>query len=393
MSLYLFRTHGKILLLTALIIGLGPLTIDMYLPAFSQIASDFQVGVDRVELSLAYYFVGLSIGQLIYGPLSDRFGRKTPLLVGLFVYTLASFACSMAPTMTSFIGLRFIQALGGCAGMVISRAVIRDLFDHRESAKAFSLLVLVMGVAPILAPVIGGQITVYFGWKVIFWTLSAIGALAFLLVFFSLSETGGARPDYRLSRAFSMYGPLFHERDFMQNCLSGGLAQAGMFAYITGSPFVLIDFLGVSPDSYGYFFGGNAVGLILASQFNSSLVDRFGPERVLRASIFSVCGFGLFLAIAGAMGAGLPVIATGLFGYMTSLGLIFPNSTAGALAHQAHRAGAASALLGSLQFVLATLSSTSVSLLHAHSAVPMTAIMGLCATLSLTTYWLLRPAR
>lgn len=372
----------RFILILGALSAFGPLSIDMYLPAFPRIAADFGVTVSTVELSLSAFFIGLSLGQLFYGPAADRFGRKPPLLVGLTIYVLASIGCAFAPSIEWLIALRFLQALGSCAGMVISRAVVRDLFDARESARVFSLLLLVMGLAPILAPLFGGWLIGVGSWHGIFAVAAVFAATVAAVVTVGLPETRGPDPDYRWGRVFHVYFDLLRDPGFVRYAVAGGLAQAGLFAYITGSPFVFIELFGIAPRHYGWFFGLNAVGLIGLSQWNGRLLKTTTPERILRWSSPLLAAVGAALAVLGAAGATMIPVLGALFFYMAVMGMIFPNTTALALAMQGHRAGAASALLGALQFVAATTASMVVSASHATSAFPMAATVGACGALS-----------
>lgn len=356
----------------------APLSIDMYLPAFPQIAEDLGVPVQRIELSLATFFIGLSLGQLLYGTATDRFGRKKPLYVGLVIYCVASLLCALSPNAETLIVLRFFQAIGACGGIVIARAAVRDLFDHRESARVFSLLMLVMGIAPILAPLVGGYVTLFLGWKAIFLTVAALGAVCLGAVIGFLPETREPDPNYRIASFFSTYRNIFADRTFLGFVLAGGLAQAGMFAYITGSPFVFIELFGVPAQSYGWIFGANAAGLIALSQLNARLVRGTDPTRVLRTCLSATAVVSVALFAAGYAGAGFRGLAVPIFLYVASLGMILPNATAGALAERAGNAGSASALIGSLQYGIAALASTLVSSLNTGNAVAMTSTIGIC---------------
>ena len=247
-----FRT---ILILGALS-AFGPLAIDFYLPAFPAMAAAFGTDEKHVQMTLASYFLGLSLGQLAYGPVADRFGRRIPLLVGVTLFTLASLACAFAPSLDGLIAARFVQALGGCAGMVISRAVVSDKCDAVGSAKVFSQLMLVMGLAPILAPMLGGLLVNLHGWQSIFIALTAFSALSALAVALGLPESLPAnQPRQPLSGALRQYGRLLADKVFLGHALTGGIAIAGMFAYIAGSPFVFIKLYGVPPEHFGWLFG------------------------------------------------------------------------------------------------------------------------------------------
>ncbi|HEX9927405.1 MAG TPA: Bcr/CflA family multidrug efflux MFS transporter [Pyrinomonadaceae bacterium] len=375
-----------LVVILASLIAFAPLSIDMYLPAFPQIAEDFAVSHGRVELSLATFFVGLSFGQLMYGTAADRFGRKLPLYVGLTIYCLASIICAFAPNIETLIVLRFFQALGGCSGIVIARAIVRDLFEHQESARVFSLLMLVMGVAPILAPLIGGYVAIYFGWRAIFFVLAVFSAFSLLAVYAFLRETKEPNPDVQLSRTFSTYWNIFKDKEFLGFTFAGGLAQAGMFAYITGSPFVFINLFHIPAESYGWIFGLNALGLIAFSQLNGRLLRTYNPNQLLRLSLSAITIFGLFLILGGVFQLGFWAITIPLFLYIASLGMIFPNATAGALAKQQAHAGAASALLGTLQYILAAVSSGLVSYFNNGTTLPMTALIGGCGIASFLVF-------
>lgn len=369
------------LVLLGALIALAPLSIDMYLPSFPAVARTFGVDSGAVQLTLATYFIGVAIGQTIYGPLSDRFGRKPPLYIGLSLYILASVGCALAPSIGALAGWRFVQALGGCAGMVITRAVIRDRCGPTEAAKAFSLLMLVMGLAPILAPLIGGTLITWFSWRMIFAVLAFVALLCLIAVHHGLEETldrSQAHP-LELGRVLRNYGTLLADRHFMAYTLTGGLAMSGMFAYIAGSPFVLIELYHIPASRYGLVFGANALAYISASQLNARLLTRRGMTQILRRSIWLPIGASLAtLAITLLGHPPLLVVLAGLFIYVGSLGFISPNSTAAALQHQGHLAGTASALMGSLQFTLATLAGLGMGLWHAPSSLPLAVAMSVC---------------
>ncbi|TWC40082.1 DHA1 family bicyclomycin/chloramphenicol resistance-like MFS transporter [Pseudomonas sp. SJZ079] len=374
----------RILLILGALSAFGPLAIDFYLPAFPTMAQAFATDVEHVQLSLAAYFIGLAIGQLMYGPLADRFGRRRPLLFGVLLFTLASLACALAPSLQWLIAARFVQALGGCAGMVVTRAVVRDLCDPIASAKVFSQLMLVMGLAPILAPLGGGLLLSSFGWPSIFVCLTLFSALCLLAVALWLPETlatdGHKAP---LRGALGEYTRLFGDWPFLGHALTGGLAVAGMFAYIAGSPFVFIELYGVPAQHYGWLFGSNALGFILMAQVNAWLVARHGPGYWLRRMVwfYLACGAAL-LALAAAQLAELWPLLLPLFGCIASLGVLLPNATACAMAGQGRHAGSASALLGSLQFSIAASAAALVGVLHDGSARPMALVIFGCGLLA-----------
>ncbi|CAH0242870.1 Bicyclomycin resistance protein [Pseudomonas sp. Bi70] len=374
----------RLLLILGSLSAFGPLAIDFYLPSFPALALAFDTDTEHVQLSLASYFAGLAIGQLVYGPLADRFGRRTPLLVGVSLFTLASLACAVAPSLEWLIVARFVQALGGCAGMVISRAVVRDLCDPISSAKVFSQLMLVMGLAPILAPVAGGLLLNAFGWPAIFVCLTLFSAACLVALSLWLPET--LNPSVQpppLSGALREYRRLFGDLPFIGHALTGGLAIAGMFAYIAGSPFVFIELYGVPAEHYGWLFGTNAAGFILAAQVNAWLVSRHGPGYWARRMVwfYLACGTAL-LVLAWIAPQALWPLMVPLFGCIASLGILLPNTSACAMAGQGRHAGSASALMGSLQFTIAASAASMVGVLHDGSAVPMALVISSCGVLA-----------
>lgn len=375
---------------TILILGalsaFGPLAIDFYLPGFPAIALAFGTDEKHVQLTLASYFLGLSIGQLAYGPVADRFGRRIPLLFGVSLFTLASLACAFAPNLEWLIGARFVQALGGCAGMVIARAIVSDKCDAVQSAKVFSQLMLVMGLAPILAPMLGGLLVNLYNWQAIFISLTAFSALASLAVALGLPESMPAtHPRQPLSGALTQYRRLLGDRIFLGHALTGGIVMAGMFAYIAGSPFVFIKLYGVPPEHYGWLFGTNAAGFILSAQLNARLVGKTGPAFMLSRIIWIYLAAALMLlAVAGLHTEQLWPLLVPLFICIASLGCIIPNASACAMSGQWARAGSASALLGCLQFSVAAAAAALVGVLHDGTAVPMALVISLCGVLGVT---------
>ncbi|MBN4664838.1 Bcr/CflA family multidrug efflux MFS transporter [Pandoraea nosoerga] len=381
MSTHYFRTVFVLGILSAI----GSLSIDMYLPALPAIARELNTTDAAAQFTLASFFIGLGLGQLLHGPLADRFGRKRPLYAGLALYTLASAGCALAPNIETLIVCRFVQAVGGCACFVIARAMARDLFDTSTVARVLSRMTLIMGAAPILAPLAGGQLLLFVSWRWIFWGLTAFGALCFAMSVYWLPETRAAARGARnwLATAWHNYGVLLRDREFMGNALAGGVAQAGMFAYITGSPFVFINLYGVDPANYGWLFGINACGIIGGSQINAHLLRTRRPADVLRRTNNLVAILGLLLLCVAALRlGGLPGLMVPLFAFVASLGFSQPNAIAEALNRQHQRAGAASALLGALQFLAAAGAGAAVGLLHARSAVPMAAVIAVCGGLS-----------
>lgn len=368
----------QLLILLGLLTAFAPLTTDMYLPAFSAIAADLRAPMSSVQATVAVFLTGTALGQLIYGPLSDRMGRKLPLYGGLVLYVLASAGCALATHVDELLLMRGLQALGGSAGMVIARAVVSDRFDGPGTAKALSRMMLVMGVAPILAPLMGGQLLDLWGWRAIFWSMTGYGAMCLLLCFKGLPETLPPQRRHAISWGTRLAGfaDLLRHRSFISQALTGGFAMAVMFAYIAGSPFVFIDLYGVAPSQYGWLFGLNAFGLIAGSQWNARLLRRHAPAWVLDRGLKVLVAATVALFVIDAWAP--PVLAwrlVPLFVAVGSLGLIMPNSAALAMAGQGARAGVASSLLGFVQFVTFGVGAAVVSALQDGSARAMTVTM------------------
>jgi DHA1 family bicyclomycin/chloramphenicol resistance-like MFS transporter len=377
----------------ALILGalsaFGPLSIDMYLPSFAAISRDLEASEAQVQWTLVVFFAGLGLGQAFYGPISDRYGRRRPLCFGLALFVLAGAACALARSIEGLVVWRFVQSIGGCAGVVIARTVVRDRFDERESARVFSLLMLVMGLAPILAPLIGGQILVLFGWRAIFWTLAGFGLACMIAVVPILGES--LPFERRIAGGFSgalrVYGRLLRDRAFMRYNLSGALVISGMFVYIFGSPFVFMQIHGVRPERYGWLFGLNALGLIAASQLNRMALGRVSGASILSRAVWVTAAAGVALLAAAVTGAGgLPGLLLSLFVYIASLGFVLPNVTAAALAPQGRNAGSASAMLGTVQFGAGAVVGMLLGALGNGTAVPMAALIAACGLSSLAVY-------
>jgi DHA1 family bicyclomycin/chloramphenicol resistance-like MFS transporter len=376
---------GADYLRTVVILGgltaIGPLAIDMYLPALPAIARDLRSTPGMVQVSLAAYFIGIAGGQAFYGPLSDWMGRKPALYVGLLVFTLSSMACALAPRVEVLIACRFLQALGGCAPLVVPRAVVRDHFDEQASVRALSALVLIMGLAPILAPLLGGQLLTRWGWRAIFWVLAAYGAtwLAIVTLFLPESLPRDARRSQPPAIVLATYRRLLGNRAFMGWVISGGMVFSGLLAYISGSSYVFIELFGVRPERFGFYFGANAAGLITASQLNAWLARRHGARSIVSVVIPCAAVAGVALAAAAVTGiGGFPGILVPLFCFVACYGFTMPNATALAMAPHGAVAGSASALLGTLQFSMGAAAGALVGVFSNGTAVPFGAVIAAC---------------
>ncbi|MFC6594372.1 Bcr/CflA family multidrug efflux MFS transporter [Kitasatospora paranensis] len=391
------RTGGPRRLRLILVLGalsaFGPLSLDMYLPAFPSLAADLGVHDADVQLTLTACLLGLALGQLAVGPLSDSRGRRTPLLAGLACYAVASLACAFAPTAGTLTGLRFVQGMAGAAGIVISRAVVRDLYDGVEAARFFSLLMLVNGLAPILAPVLGSQLLRFADWRAVFAVLAVIGVLLLAAAALALPESLPAerRTAGGLGRSVRSFGGLLADRRFMGHALSAGAVFAAMFAYISGSSFVLQQVYGLSAQQFGLVFGGNALGLVLLGQLNARLLRSRSPEALLRVGLALSAAGGAGLLTAVTAGLGLWAVCASLALVVGAVGFVMPNATALALSGQA-QAGTASALLGLLQFAFGALAAPLVGLGGSGSALPMASVIAAFAAAALLVHgcWLPR---
>lgn len=365
-----------------LISAIGPFSIDMYLPGFPDIARELHTTIAHITLSITSFFIGISVGQLIYGPLLDKYGRKKPLYMGLAVYLLASLACAYAPSADVLIGIRFLQALGACAGMVAARALVRDIFPVKENAKVFSMLMLVIAVSPIVAPTLGGYLTALLGWESIFMVLFAIGIIAFVFTYFFLPI--GREPNVSLSLLpkpiIKGFLEVAHVPQFYTYALTGALASSGLYAYVAGSPFVFMELYHVSEKQYGWIFATIAMGLIGASQINTLLLRKYTSEQITRVTLFCQCLTGITL-VAGALLNLLGLYSTIflILVFLSTQGFAFPNTSALSLAPFTRNAGTASALMGALQLGIGAVATALVSMLNNKTVIPMAGVMCVCA--------------
>jgi MFS transporter, DHA1 family, multidrug resistance protein len=380
-----------IILILGLLTAIAPLSIDMYLPAFPEIAKSLHTNVAQIMLSLSSFFIGISVGQFIYGPLLERFGRKRPLYVGLILYLLASIGCALATSANALILFRLLQALGGCAGMVASRAIVRDLFKANEMAKVFSTLMLVVAVSPIIAPTLGGYIAAVASWRLVFAVLILVNIIILVGVYFFLPESKPPDPLYSLKAGAitrSFWGILVNPR-FYAYALTGAISYGGLSAYVSGSPNVFMETFSVSEKQFGWIFAIVAVGIISASQVNNIALKKYSSERIIQIALTCQSIIGITLAALAFFGvAELYSTIFLIFLFLACQGFVFPNSSALSLASFGHNAGTASALMGGIQMAVGAGSSALVSVLQNHTALPMSGVMAFCAAGALAIFLL-----
>jgi DHA1 family bicyclomycin/chloramphenicol resistance-like MFS transporter len=368
---------GLIVLLGSLT-AIAPMSIDMYLPSFPVLATALDTDAAAVQRTLSVFFIGLALGQLVYGPVSDRVGRRLPLLAGLALYTAASVGCALAGSIGQLVVWRGLQALGGCAGVVMARAVVRDTFGPREQARVLSSLLLVMGVAPILAPLLGGWLLDLVGWRAIFCVLVGFGAATWIAVYRGLPDTDPAARATRLMPAdvLAAFGRVARDPRFGRHAITGGLGQCVLFAYIAGAPFLYIETLGLPASAFAAVFGVNATGLIAASQLNRALLRRVEPAVLLRRALaLQVVACAVLTAVAWRAVPGLVAVGGPVLLAVLLLGFILPNATALALAPFDRDAGTASALLGCAQYGMSGLATLGITMAFDGTPRPMAIAM------------------
>ncbi|MDQ0796683.1 multidrug effflux MFS transporter [Streptomyces sp. B1I3] len=386
-------------LLVTLVLGgltaLPPLSMDMYLPALPAVTDALHAPAATVQLTLTACLTGMALGQLVVGPMSDRWGRRKPLLLGMVVYVLATVICAFAPSAELLISFRLLQGLAGAAGIVISRAVVRDLYDGVEMARFFSTLMLISGVAPVVAPVIGGQVLRFTDWRGIFVVLTVVGLLLTLVVWKWLHETlpESERHTGGIGDALRTMRGLLADRVFTGYVVAGSLAFAALFAYVSASPFVVQEIYGASPQTFSLLFGINSIGLIAVGQINGKvLVGRISLDKALGfgLAVISLAAIALLLMTTGVFGdVGLLPVATGLFVLMSAMGLAMPNTNTQALMRTKHAAGSASALLGTSSFLIGAIASPLVGIAGEETAVPMAVVQVVCALSAVACFLLL----
>ncbi|MFD0344709.1 multidrug effflux MFS transporter [Streptomyces sp. NPDC127117] len=376
-------------LLVTLVLGgltaVPPLSMDMYLPALPAVTDSLHAPAATIQLTLTACLTGLALGQVVVGPLSDRWGRRRPLLLGMVIYVVATALCVFAPTTGLLIGFRLLQGLAGAAGIVIARAVVRDMYDGVEMARFFSTLMLISGVAPIVAPLIGGQVLRFTDWRGIFAVLTVVGVLLTLVVWKWLGETLPPQDRHTggLGDALRTMRGLLADRVFTGYMIAGSLAFAALFSYVSASPFVMQEIYGASPQTFSLLFGINSVGMIIVGQINGKiLVGRVSLDKALTfgLSVITLAAAALLLMTTGVFGeVGLVPVAAGLFVLMSAMGMAMPNTNAQALMRTKHAAGSASALLGTSSFLIGAIASPLVGIAGEDTAVPMAVVQLVCA--------------
>lgn len=382
------RLSGQLptwLILMGLLTALGPLAIDMYLPAFPMMAADLNTSEGNIERTLASYLFGMALAQLFYGPIADRFGRKPPLIFGLILFSTASFVVAFSQDIEHLTLWRIAQAFGGAAGLVMPRAVIRDQLDTRDAAKALSIIMLIMGATPILAPILGGQILHFASWRSLFYIMTLCGTALLVVTIFYMRET--LNPEHitplRPRIILTNYAELFKHRGFLFYSLTAAFGSAGMFAYISGSPRTFITVFEVPVSWFGALFGLNAFCLILTSQIGVRLLNIASPQRLLRLAQntqLSIVLIGFICTLLGVINVyGMMAM---MMGFMACQGIISPNAAALALSEQGRRLGAASALMGTLQMLFGALAGLAISSWQQLSPLPLATILALCVAIS-----------
>lgn len=362
-----------LILLLGILAAIGPFSIDMYLPGFQQIATAFQVEEQQVAFTLTSYFFGIAVGQLIYGPIVDKYGRKKPLLVGLSIYIIASLGCAIAFNLESLIAMRLLQAIGACVGMVASNAIISDVYEVEKRAKAFSLIMLVMGVAPLIAPSLGSIFIINYGWSTIFYFLALFSLSVFMLIYFFLPETSEHMHSHKLRGKKIALGYYFILRNkvFLYYTLASSLSMSILFGYISSASFIFLTYFGLSKETFSLVFAINASGLISGSYVNGLLTSRFHFLKIAKVAgviLLAVSGCVLFIVLSNPTLSYQWVVAS-LFSILFLIGFINPNTTAASFAPFSGNAGAASALGGAIRMGVGAITASIVGVLQSDSLI------------------------
>jgi DHA1 family bicyclomycin/chloramphenicol resistance-like MFS transporter len=383
------KNNFKVILIMGLLTAIAPLSIDMYLPAFPAIAKNLHSTISEVTLSLSSFFIGISAGQILYGPLLERFGRKPPLYAGLCLFFLASVGCAFSQSVNGLIVFRLFQAIGGCVGMVAARAMVRDLFDTKDNAKVFSMLMLVVSVSPIIAPTLGGYITTTLGWRYVFAMLILVVLLILAGTYFFLPESKKPDSNFSLRPApiLRNFSAVLKHPNFITYALTGAISYAGLYAYVGGAPYVFMELFKVSEAHFGRIFAFIAAGLISASQVNNIALKHFSSQQIIKlaASCQSIIGV-LFVCFTLFGWLNLFIAISFAFLFLACQGFIFPNATALALAPLGNNAGNASGLINAIQMTVGASASAIISVLQNLTALPMAVVMTFCAVAAFTAF-------
>ena len=365
---------------------ISPFAIDMYLPAFPEVAAALHTSTAKISLTLASYFAGLAAGQLVYGPLLDRFGRKPPLAAGLILFSLASLLCLRVHSLEWLVILRFVQALGGCAAQVAAMAMVRDFFPVRETARIISLLILILGVSPLLAPTVGGLVATHWGWQWVFILLAVVSLATLLIACWYLPP--GCPPDPKVALDLGSigrnFGTVLSEPQFSTYAISGAFAFSGLLVYVASSPIIFLEVYHVDAHTFGLIFAGLAVGFIGSNQINVLLLRKFTSEQIFRTALLVECPIAVLFLVGthfGWFGLGMTLVL--LFISLSSLGLAYPNAAALALSPFDHNIGSASAMLGFLQVGVSGLASASIGIFDSHSLLPVTLVLAVTSLIAL----------
>lgn len=390
------KIHGfakfKLIVILALMSSIAPLSTDMYLPALSHVEQSFQTNSFLTQLSIASFFIAFALGQLIYGPLSDIFGRKIPALVGIFFFIVSSLFCVIIDDIYAFIALRFFEALGGCAGVVIARAIVNDLFEIKEAAGIFALMMVFSSLAPMLSPTFGGILLEYFSWHSIFATLFALGILLFLMILFGLKESAPHLKNKKFSHheAMKSYKFVLSDKRFLVYILCASFALAAMFAYITGSSFVFTQFFSLSEQKFALLFGANALGFVICANINARLVLKYESEKILAKALMIMFISTVILLANAFFHPNFLLFGLSIFTSIAMLGFIAPNTTTLAMARFKEHSGTASAVLGTVQFGFAGFISFVVGAINANTPIILAFVMCACVLVANGVYFLTR---
>lgn len=381
----------KLIIILALMSSIAPLSTDMYLPALSHVEQSFQTNSFLTQLSLASFFIAFALGQLIYGPLSDIFGRKIPVLVGIFFFIVSSLFCVIIDNIYAFIALRFFEALGGCAGVVIARAIVNDLFEIKEAVGIFALMMVFSSLAPMLSPTFGGILLKYFSWHSIFATLFALGIFLFLMILFGLKESASLKNrKFSYREAMKSYRFVLSDKIFLVYILCAAFALAAMFAYITGASFVFTQFFGLSEQKFALLFGANALGFVICANINARLVLKYESKKILYKALIIMFISTLILLANAFFHPNFLLFELSIFTSIVMLGFIAPNTTTLAMARFKEHSGTASAVLGTMQFGFAGIISFVVGAIDANTPVILACVMCVCVLIANGVYFALK---